>query len=134
MVRPLSRGRFRTAGGRIGVSDNRPRTPLDDLDERIKTARERGGGPDRRDRLGERERSSLGLAFRIGAELVSALLVGMGLGWLVDWWLGTFPWVMVFGFFLGAAAGILNVYRAVAGLGYAVGYGTADRRDDGRSE
>lgn len=116
------------------MSDDRPRTPLDDLDERIKAARERGGGPGGPGRLGERERSSLGLAFRVGAELVSALLVGMVLGWLVDRWLGTFPWVMVFGFFLGAGAGILNVYRAVAGLGYGVGYGTPDRRDDGRAE
>jgi ATP synthase protein I len=118
----------------MGVSDDRPRTPLDDLDERIKAARERGGGHGGPDRVGERERSSLGLAFRIGAELVSALLVGMVLGWLVDRWLGTFPWVMVLGFFLGAGAGILNVYRAVAGLGYGVGFGTPDRRDDGRAE
>jgi ATP synthase protein I len=118
----------------MGVSDDRPRTPLDEIDDRIKAARERGGGPESRDRLGERERSSLGLAFRIGAELVSALLVGIVLGWLVDRWLGTFPWVMVLGFVLGSVAGILNVYRAVAGLGYAVGYGTRNRRDDDRTD
>ena len=124
----------------MGVSDDRPRTPLDDLEARIKAARERGGGPGGSDRLGERERSSLGLAFRIGAELVSALLVGLVLGWLIDRWLGTTPWVMVFGFFLGSGAGILNVYRAVAGLGYGVGYGPPGGRnekggrDDGRAQ
>jgi ATP synthase protein I len=65
---------------------------------------------------------ALGLAFRIGVELVAALIVGLGIGWLLDQWLGTRPWGMVLFFFLGAAAGILNVYRAVTGIGYAVGY------------
>ena len=54
----------------------------------------------------------LGIAFRIGVELVSALLVGAGIGWLLDRWLGTTPFLLLLFFFLGAAAGILNVFRA----------------------
>jgi ATP synthase protein I len=53
-----------------------------------------------------------GFAFRIGVELVSALLVGAGIGWLLDRWLGTTPFLLLLFFFLGAAAGILNVFRA----------------------
>ena len=53
-----------------------------------------------------------GFAFRIGIELVAALMVGAGLGWLLDRWLGTGPFLFLLFFFLGAAAGILNVFRA----------------------
>jgi ATP synthase protein I len=44
------------------------------------------------------------------------------LGWAIDRWLGTRPWVMLVMFFLGVAAGMLNVYRAVTRTGGAVGY------------
>ena len=53
-----------------------------------------------------------GFAFRIGVELVTALLVGGGIGWLLDRWWGTSPILLLLFFFLGAAAGILNVFRA----------------------
>lgn len=59
----------------------------------------------------------LAFALRIAVELVSALAVGMGIGWAVDRWFGTRPWGLVVFFFLGAAAGMLNVYRAVSGSG-----------------
>jgi len=54
----------------------------------------------------------------------------MGAGWLLDRWLGTKPWLMIVFFFLGAAAGIMNVYRAVNGLGLAAGYKRPD--EEGR--
>ena len=66
--------------------------------------------------------SGFALAWRIGIELVVAIAVGTGLGWAVDRWLGTRPWGMIVLFFLGAAAGMLNVWRAVTGQGMAVGY------------
>ena len=40
----------------------------------------------------------------------------------LDRWLGTTPWGLIGMFFLGAGAGIVNVYRAVNGIGYAPGY------------
>jgi ATP synthase protein I len=61
--------------------------------------------------------SGFGAAFRIGAELVSALVVGLGIGYLLDLWLGTRPWCLVVFFFIGAAAGVLNVYRAASSIG-----------------
>jgi ATP synthase protein I len=64
----------------------------------------------------------LALAWRIGVELVVAIVVGTGLGWAFDRWLGTAPWGMIVMFFLGTAAGMLNVWRAVTGQGMAVGY------------
>ena len=43
---------------------------------------------------------------------MAALAVGVGIGWLLDRWLGTLPLFLLIFFFLGAAAGLLNVYRA----------------------
>jgi ATP synthase protein I len=105
---------------------------LDDLDARLRKARERGAAPatqpDGEDAL---SRKSLGLAFRIGAELVAAMIIGVGGGMLLDRWLGTTPWGLIGMFFLGAGAGIVNVYRAVTGVGYAPGYRKPGSADDG---
>ena len=61
-------------------------------------------------------RKGLSYAARIGVELVSALAVGGGLGYLADWYFGTSPWLIVVGLFLGMSAGLLNVYRMVSRL------------------
>ncbi len=47
----------------------------------------------------------------VGLAFVFALVIGFGGGYLLDQWLGTKPWLSFLGFFLGLAAGILNVYR-----------------------
>lgn len=73
-------------------------------------------------RFKARESSALGLAFRVTVEVVSALAVGLGIGWLLDEWLGTRPWLMLVFLLLGGLAGMLNVYRLAAGFGYSVGY------------
>jgi ATP synthase protein I len=57
--------------------------------------------------------AGLGQAVRVGTELLAALIVGGGLGWLTDTYLfSTQPWGLVVGLVLGAAAGILSAYRA----------------------
>jgi ATP synthase protein I len=68
----------------------------------------------------------LGLGLRIGIELVVAIGVATGLGWAIDRWLGTRPWGIIVLFFLGVAAGMLNVYRAVSGISTPVGYRLPD--------
>lgn len=73
---------------------------------------------------------------RIGVELVAALLVGVGIGWLLDQWLGTTPWLMLVFFLLGSASGMFNVYRVMTGMGHAVGYksGTSGAKETGPDE
>ena len=57
--------------------------------------------------------AGLGQAVRIGTELLAALVVGGGLGWLADTYLfDSEPWGVVAGLVLGAIAGVLNAYRA----------------------
>lgn len=58
-------------------------------------------------------RKGLSFAARVGMELVVATLVGAFLGYLLDRFLGTKPWLMVVGVVVGAIAGFLNVYRFV---------------------
>ena len=61
--------------------------------------------------------SALGFGLRVGIELLAALCVGLVLGWLADRYVGTRPWGLILGFFLGSAAGMMNVFRAVRGMG-----------------
>lgn len=105
--------------------------PLEGLAARIAEAK--GRRRTRSEEGGNRDESTgrfMSMAMRIGVELVAALVVAMGAGWLLDRWLGTRPWLMIVFFFLGSAAGIMNVYRAVNGLGLAAGYKRPD--EEGR--
>ena len=68
-----------------------------------------------------------GIGFRIATELLAALIVGGGLGYGLDQWLGTSPWFMVAMLVLGFAAGLMNVFRIMKGLDQAVGLGRAMR-------
>ena len=58
-------------------------------------------------------RKGLSFAARVGMELVVATMVGVFLGYLLDRYLGTKPWLMVVGLVIGAIAGFLSVYRFV---------------------
>ncbi len=51
------------------------------------------------------------LGFRIAIELLSALVVGTGLGYVLDMFFSSKPWMMVVFLLFGGAAGVLNVYR-----------------------
>lgn len=56
--------------------------------------------------------AGLGQAVRIGTELLAALIVGGGAGWLIDTYLlDSGPWGIVIGLVLGVVAGIRNAYR-----------------------
>ena len=79
---------------------------LDEVQRRRAATEKRGEPP-----------TSLGIAFRFTAELVSALIVGGGVGWGLDWVFAYFgihtrPVFLLVMFVLGAAAGIRNVMRA----------------------
>ncbi len=98
--------------------------PLRDLAERLDKARRAQVRP-----VAASDKGSAGgvgefiaLGWRIGLELVVGVGVGFGIGWALDHFAGTRPWGMLAGFFIGVAAGMLNVYRTVKGLGMAMGY------------
>ena len=64
----------------------------------------------------------MALAGRVTTELVAGVVVGTFMGWAFDNWLGTTPTLMVVFFFLGSAAGMMNVWRALTGRGMAAGF------------
>ncbi|WP_420417756.1 AtpZ/AtpI family protein [Pacificispira sp.] len=77
-------------------------------------------------------------ALRVGTELVAATGIGVAIGYGLDRWLGTGPWLLIFFLFLGGAAGVTNVYRLASGMDQGVGWrrpgdNTPDK-DDGRGE
>ena len=55
----------------------------------------------------------IGQLSTIGLSFVFALVIGFGAGYWLDRTLGTQPWLSFMGFFLGLAAGVLNVYRVL---------------------
>jgi ATP synthase protein I len=55
----------------------------------------------------------IGQLSTIGLSFVFALVIGFAAGYWLDRTLGTQPWLSFMGFFLGLAAGVLNVYRVL---------------------
>ena len=113
------------------MSESTPPDPLSRLGQEIDKAR--AGLVRRQPQVADRStlQRGLGLGFRIGIELVVAVVVATGIGWAIDRWLGTRPWGMIVLFFLGVAAGMLNVYSAVTGISGPVGYRRSDKVDAG---
>ena len=54
----------------------------------------------------------LGNAFKLGTELIAAVIVGTIIGFILDNWFDTKPLLIIVFFLLGAAAGIMNVFKA----------------------
>ena len=57
-----------------------------------------------------------GLAYAAALSLFAAVVAGLIIGWLLDRWLGTRPWLLVLGIVLGAAAGFFEFIRAASKL------------------
>ncbi len=89
---------------------------LSSLDARLKQARQAQKGPASKGTSLRGEATGFGQAMRIGAELISGLVVGTLLGWLFDGWLDTKPIMMIVFIFLGGAAGLLNVFRTAQSM------------------
>ena len=56
--------------------------------------------------------SSIGSAFKLSTELVSAVAVGTIIGFILDKTFGTKPWLIIIFFFVGVVAGIINVVKS----------------------
>ena len=61
-------------------------------------------------------KSNIGTAFKMSTELVSAVAVGTIIGFILDKWFGTKPWLILIFFFVGVIAGILNVIKSAKKL------------------
>ena len=113
------------------MSEGGPPDPLARLGERLDKARAARGDKPVVTPSNAGLQQGVGLGFRIGIEFVVAVIVATGLGWAIDSWAGTRPWGMIVLFFLGVGAGMLSVYRAVAGITTPVGYRRVDEINAG---
>ena len=60
--------------------------------------------------------SSIGAAFKLSTELVSAVAVGTIIGFILDKTFGTKPWLILIFFFVGVVAGITNVIKSAKNM------------------
>ena len=86
----------------------------DDLKTRLKIAKSNFKKKNQSDV--DNEKSSFGKAFQLSTELVSAVLVATIIGFILDNWFDTKPWLIIIFFFIGVAAGIMNVIRSAKNM------------------
>jgi len=104
--------------GGPGDDRNAPRRLL----EQVRRAREASRvAPTRAESPRNNNQGSLGMALRIGVEMVAGVGVGTAIGYGLDRWLGTAPVLTIIFFFMGAGAGALNTWRALVRAGFGPG-------------
>ena len=101
----------------------------EDFDTRLHRAQENNEAQGRVGKPGSSQ-SGKGLALRIGSELVVAVFVGGMIGFLLDTWLNTKPWLTILFLFLGNAAGLLNIFRLTSNQNNTVGFLKKERRPE----
>ena len=60
--------------------------------------------------------SKLGMAFKMSTEMVAAVFVGAIIGFILDNWFGTKPWLILIFFLAGVIAGIMNVIKSAKNM------------------
>ena len=86
----------------------------DDLKTRLKIAKSKFKKKNPSDN--NDEKSSFGKAFQLSTELVSAVLVATIIGFILDNWFDTKPWLIIIFFFIGVVAGIINVVKSAKNM------------------
>ena len=87
----------------------------DDFKTRLKIAKKKSKDKSNTDNKQVRG-SYLGQAFKMSTELVSAVVVGTIIGFILDKWFDTKPWLIIIFFFVGVIAGIMNVIKSAKKL------------------
>ena len=64
----------------------------------------------------QKSSSNIGVALKLSTELVAAVAVGTIIGFILDDWFGTKPWLILIFFFVGVAAGIMNVVKSAKSM------------------
>ena len=83
---------------------------LKEISTRLEIAKKKVISKEKND--GGSNAASLGKALNISTELVAAVVVGSTIGFLLDSWFDIKPLLTICFFFIGVAAGILNVFRS----------------------
>jgi len=95
--------------------DDKPGSATRDLAARI--ARAQGERKVRAEQARDgaaKDMSGFSRGLRLGSEFIAAILVGGGIGYLLDLWLKTSPWLLLVMVLIGFAAGVSNVARSAS--------------------
>ena len=84
--------------------------PNEDFKTRLRIAKQKSKV--KNDQIKDKQQSNIGQAFKLSTELVSAVAVGTIIGFILDNWFGTKPWLILIFFFVGVIAGIINVIKS----------------------
>ncbi len=119
----------------MSADENKPHNAKSSsLEERIKAFEGRQTERQARVEKAHMPAEGMALAGRVAVELVAGLAMGSALGWALDNFFGTSPLWLVVLFFVGAVAGMVNVWRIATGRGMAAGYFDEHKEDDGSSD
>tara|TARA_B100001027_G_scaffold150840_1_gene105829 strand:- start:63 stop:338 length:276 start_codon:yes stop_codon:yes gene_type:complete len=88
--------------------------PNEDFKTRLRIAKQKSKV--KNDQIKDKQQSNIGQAFKLSTELVSAVAVGTIIGFILDKWFGTKPWLILVFFFIGVIAGIMNVIKSAKKL------------------
>ncbi len=102
------------------MTADKPPPSLEDLDKRLRKARRAQDKPE------SPPLGPVGQLLRLATEMAAALFVGGVLGWFLDQWLGTRPWLLLLLLILCGVAGTMNAYRTAKRFGNA-----GEGKDDG---
>jgi ATP synthase protein I len=107
----------RDDAGKSG-SGHKPETAIrdDELERRWReldaTLAARGAGDKNGPEGAKQDKPGFGQALKLSSEFIAGVVVGAGLGWLIDQAAGTSPWGLIVFLLLGFGAGVLNVMRS----------------------
>ena len=88
--------------------------PKDNFKTRLEIAKNKASR--KNDESENQKTSSFGAAFKLSTELVAAVAVGTIIGFILDDWFGTKPWLILIFFFVGVIAGIMNVIKSAKNM------------------
>ena len=107
----------------VFMSDDKPPPSLEELDSRLKKIQ---GEQQKSEGLGMPP-TRTGQSLHLGIEMAATLAVGAGIGWFLDRWLDTTPWLLIVFLFLGIGAGLSNAFRLAKKYGAELA-----RREEGK--
>ena len=89
--------------------------PKDSFKTRLEIAKDKAY-TERNSKKNDTPTSNLGMAFKLSTELVVTVAVGTIIGFILDNWFGTKPWLILIFFFVGVVAGIMNVIKSAKNM------------------
>ncbi len=97
--------------GLLMTDPNEP-SSTSDLHRRVKAAQDRNSSASKeRTSTSSHVGSGMGVGLKVGVDLVVGVGVGGVIGWGLDWWLGTKPYLLAIFIIFGFIAGLMNVIR-----------------------